>query len=130
MQFADDTRERLLELARDGTPDEICGVLAGRESPERIVTSVHPVTNVAETPETRYELDPEETLRVIEAVEESGDEVVGFYHSHPAGPDGPSETDHELATWPEKVYCIVSLAAEPQVGCWLWTGESFEPLAE
>ncbi|WP_435334838.1 desampylase [Haloarchaeobius sp. TZWWS8] len=134
MRFAGDTRDRLVDLARAGIPNEVCGVLGGRledssdgEAPERIVESVHPVPNVADSPRTRYGLDPAETVRVIDDLEESGETLVGFYHSHPRGPDGPSETDHELATWADTVYCIVSLAGEPTVRSWLWTGERFQP---
>jgi proteasome lid subunit RPN8/RPN11 len=123
------TRERLFSLARGGAPEEVCGVLGGRDEPERVVTGVHPVSNVAEDPRTRYELDPEETYRIIEELEERGDDVLGFYHSHPAGPDEPSETDRELATWEGKVYCIVSLADEPTIGAWVWTGTTFESVA-
>ncbi|MCT9095400.1 desampylase [Haloarchaeobius sp. HME9146] len=132
----DDCRSHLLAHARAVAPDEACGVLGGTEDPDgdRTVTSVHPVTNVADSPRTRYELDPTETVHVIDKLEESGHDVVGFYHSHPAGPAGPSSTDRAQATWKGKVYCIVSLAGETTekdaatIGAWVWTGDEFETL--
>ncbi|MWG32921.1 desampylase [Halomarina oriensis] len=130
-----DARDALVAHAREGAPEEVCGVLGGREGgdgggrPGR-VTRHERVPNVAETPETRYELDPEAQFAALRAIEDAGDDVVGFYHSHPAGPDDPSATDEAQATWPDAVYCIVSLAAtEPRLGAWRWTGETFEELS-
>ena len=87
--------------------------------------------NVATNPRTAYELDPEEQLAHMQAIEDAGREVVGFAHSHPAGPPRPSATDERQATWPGYHYLIVSLdGTEPYVGCWRWTGAAFaaEPL--
>ncbi|MGM0606722.1 MAG: Mov34/MPN/PAD-1 family protein, partial [Halobacteriota archaeon] len=54
-------------------------------------------------------------------------EVVGFYHSHPGGPSGPSETDARLAAWPGHSYVIVSLAGgTAEFGSWRWRGDRFE----
>jgi proteasome lid subunit RPN8/RPN11 len=118
------TRDRLLALAREGEPEEVCGVLGG--SGDR-VTAVEPVPNVASSPETRYELDPTPMLDAIERLEGSTTHL-GFYHSHPRGPSGPSATDEAQATWPGYVYCIVSLP-DAEIGAWRWTGETFERLS-
>ncbi|WP_255198771.1 desampylase [Halorarius litoreus] len=124
MRLGPGVREVLLDHAREGAPEEVCGVLGGRRNPD-VVTGIRRVPNVAASPEMRYELDPAAQLSAMEAIEDSGDEVVGFYHSHPRGPPGPSETDARLATWSGYRYCIVSLPDE-SVGAWRWTGEAFE----
>lgn len=120
--------DRIVAHAREGTPAEICGVLGGhREGRTATVTETRQVPNVADNPESRYELDPAEQVRVMDDIEESGHEVVGFYHSHPRGPDRPSGVDEAQATWAGYSYCIVSLAGgEPTVGSWRWTGDRFE----
>jgi proteasome lid subunit RPN8/RPN11 len=129
-------RDELLSHAREETPEEACGILAGTrtegeptDDPTHHVETHHPAENVAETPRTRYEIDPREQLELMEAIEESGREVVGFYHSHPRGPAGPSATDAAQATWPSRSYLIVSLEAdgEATLGSWRWTGEAFVP---
>lgn len=117
-------REALFAHAREGAPEEVCGVLAGQRDPD-VVTGSRRVPNVAETPGTRYELDPAAQIEAMEEIEAQDDEVVGFYHSHPRGPEGASATDARLATWPGYLYCIVSLPDE-HVGAWRWTGERFE----
>ncbi|WP_254546384.1 desampylase [Halomarina pelagica] len=119
-------RDALLAHARDGAPEEVCGVLGGVEDGERArVTDHRRVPNVAATPETRYELDPAEQLTAMGAIEEAGGAVVGFYHSHPRGPPRPSATDRAEATWAGARYVIV-VPGEESVGCWRWTGEDFE----
>ena len=128
-----DAYERLLDHARAGAPEEVCGVLGGTtggedrssDTGERRVETALPVENVADRPRTRYELDPAEQLERIEAIEDEGREVVGFYHSHPTGPSGPSATDRAQATWPGASYVIVDLRDE-RVGAWRWTGDAFE----
>lgn len=130
LRIETDVHTRLLTRARDGAPDEVCGVLIGRRADAlaEVVTDARPVPNVADDPQVRYELDPAETLTVIEAAEDATDDVVGFYHSHPSSPARPSATDRAQATWTGYVYCIVS-PTENAVRAWRWTGESFEPLS-
>ncbi|MGM0389368.1 MAG: desampylase [Natrinema limicola] len=114
-------REAIFERAREGSPEEICGVLGGTYEPEGTsrVRSQYPADNVAENPRTRYEIDPEQQLAIFDRLEARGEEIVGFYHSHPHGPARPSDTDTALATWPDRSYVIVSL--EPhKIGSWRW----------
>lgn len=114
-------RVAIVEHARQGRPEEICGILGGEYDPDgrSRVRTQYPTDNVAETPRTRYEIDPEEQLAVFERLEGRGEDIVGFYHSHPRGPARPSETDAAAATWPDHSYLIVSL--EPlEVGSWRW----------
>jgi proteasome lid subunit RPN8/RPN11 len=111
----------------DGGDEEICGVLAGEYGErESVVREVHRAENVADTPQIRYAMDPEEQLEITEHVEDAGQDVVGFYHSHPAGPVEPSETDADRATWPGYTYAICAFDGYPYLGSWRWTGDRFE----
>ncbi|PSP56140.1 hypothetical protein BRC82_03040 [Halobacteriales archaeon QS_1_67_19] len=113
--------------AREGAPAEVCGILAGtRGDGEHRAKERFPAENAADRPRTQYEIDPREQLELMERVEARGREVVGFYHSHPRGPEGPSATDAAEATWPGRSYVIVSLDGDgASVGSWRWTGEEF-----
>ncbi|MFB6283103.1 MAG: desampylase [Halobacteria archaeon] len=126
--FDGDCHEEMVEQARDGVPYEICGVLAGESNRDEVrVERIYPVENVSDTPEVNYLMEPEEQLQTLDKIEDDGFEVVGFYHSHPEGPEVPSETDASRANWPDYSYVIVSLGRdEPFVGSWRWTGEEFE----
>jgi proteasome lid subunit RPN8/RPN11 len=127
LTLARDTYDALVDHALSGAPEEVCGVLGGTHGEETSRATTHRrVENVAETPRTRYALDPAEQLHAIEDLEDGGLETVGFYHSHPDGPSGPSETDAATATWPGVSYVIVVLdGSHPYVGSWRWTGEEF-----
>lgn len=121
-------RDDLLAHAREGAPEEVVGVLAGERGEARsVVARSLRADNDADAPATRYEIAPAEELALLEAVDEAGEEVVGFYHSHPTGPLAPSAVDARQAAWPGYSYVIVSLATgdAPAVGSWRWTGDEF-----
>ena len=125
-------RDEVVAHARDGAPEEVCGLLAGGDNDAgRRVEAAHPARNASASPRTNYELDPAEQLELMESIEDAGRDVVGFYHSHPKGPQGPSATDAAEATWPDQSYVIVSLGgdgagtSEVSLDSWRWTGEEF-----
>jgi len=98
--------------AREGAPQEVCGLLAGRTaaSGEREIVRAFRVPNAHPRPVGEYRLDPQEQLRLTLHVEdELGLEVVGFYHSHPAGPARLSATDAARASWPGASYLLIHL---------------------
>lgn len=96
--------------AREESPKEACGLLVGREG--RITRAVR-CANAHPTPTTRYLIDPREQLRVFRAMDESGEELLGIYHSHPVSQPVPSPTDRAEAHYPDAAYVLVSLRAEP-----------------
>lgn len=111
----------VIDHARSARPEECCGILGGTfDSHRSEVSSAYRANNAAARPETRYYIDPVEQLELIERIEADGDEVVGFYHSHPMGPLQPSQTDAARATWPGLSYVIISLSNDPLVGSWRW----------
>lgn len=70
-------------------PLEACGVLAGKEArAEKMIG----VTNQAQSP-VRFVMDPYEQLQAFDWIESNGFDLVGIFHSHPAGPEAVSATD-------------------------------------
>ncbi|MFB6205168.1 MAG: desampylase [Haloglomus sp.] len=127
LRVAIGVRDELFSHAREGAPAEVCGVLGGTHGDRSVARTSTRATNAAESPRTRYELDPAEQLELMRALEDGGHEIVGFYHSHPRGPPAPSDVDAREATWTGYSYVIVSLGGdEPVVRSWRWTGERFE----
>jgi len=110
--FVDD----MVSHARDGSPEEVCGILAGRDGQ---VSMLYRITN-SEHSERFYVMDSQEHLRAQLDIDDRNLEVVGVYHSHPASEPRPSKTDIELARWPAPQYVIVSLRdpSEPEIRCW------------
>jgi proteasome lid subunit RPN8/RPN11 len=77
--------------------------------------TVYRATNAAASP-LRYEIDGAEQYRIQMEIEDSGLELGGIYHSHTRTEPYPSQTDINLAFYPEAVYVIVGLAGDrPEV---------------
>ena len=70
-------------------PLEACGLLAGKEDR---VEKIIPVRNREQSP-VRFRMDPYEQLHAFDWIEARGLELLGIYHSHPAGPEVVSLTD-------------------------------------
>ncbi|MFB6113756.1 MAG: desampylase [Halodesulfurarchaeum sp.] len=127
LELTREAYDEIVYAGYDAGAEEACGVLAGNYGEDRShVTEIYPTENAAETPEIRYRIDPEEQLAVIEDIEDAGLAVVGFYHTHPAGPPHPSETDADRATWPGYSYAICAFDGYPYLGSWRWRDSEAE----
>ena len=103
--------QALMAHALREVPWECCGLLGGVGE---AVQSCHPLTNRALTPQTRYFASPEDLFPAMRSLREAGETLLAIYHSHPVGDPFPSETDLELAFYPQVVYLIVGpLHPEP-----------------
>jgi proteasome lid subunit RPN8/RPN11 len=85
-------------------PEEGCGLLAG---PPGRVERVYAMENALHS-RVEYVLDPAEQVRTMLEIEAAGWELGGIFHSHPAGPPGPSATDVARAYYPDAVYVILT----------------------
>ena len=104
--------DRIIAQARDEAPNECCGMIATRDG---VAVSVHPARNAAASP-LRYEIDGMEQYRIQTAIEDAGLALGAIYHSHTRSAPFPSQTDINLAFYPEALYVIVGLAGEePEV---------------
>ncbi len=97
--------DAIIAHAREGKPEEVCGVLRGRglEAFEAIRGR-----NMAADRINNYEVDPQ-TLLLQFKFEEADEEMMGIYHSHPITVAYPSATDAWNAHYPESIYFICSL---------------------
>ncbi len=98
--------EELLEHAREDAPNECCGLIGGEDG---VAKTVYRARNAEASP-LRYNLDPQDQFRIMTEIEERGEELSAIYHSHTASPAYPSQTDINLAAYPDALYLIVSLA--------------------
>ncbi len=83
-------------------PHECCGVLLGRfdDDGTTTVSRVARCGNTrADSPHNRYNIDPRDLIRVQREGRERGEDIVGFYHSHPDHPAQWSSTDLAEAHW-------------------------------
>jgi len=106
MRIPKEIYEELLTHAREDAPNECCGLIGGGDG---VAKTVYRARNAEASP-LRYNLDPQDQFRIMSEMEERGEELSAIYHSHTASPAYPSQTDINLAAYPDALYLIVSLA--------------------
>ena len=117
----------IIRQAEAGYPEEICGIVIGKPgSPETY--RVHQVRNVANREpqqdtrgidrdaRTAYRMDDREVLQILRRADETGWDVVTFYHSHPDHDAYFSAMDRDRALradqeplWPGATYLVISV---------------------
>jgi proteasome lid subunit RPN8/RPN11 len=112
--------DALVTHARAEYPNEACGLIAGTAPAAAggTATSWHPTRNRAASP-LRYEIHPDDLLRVSLEIDDADEVTWGIVHSHVSSPARPSPTDVGLAFYPDALYLLVSLAedqADPASG--------------
>jgi proteasome lid subunit RPN8/RPN11 len=97
-------------------PHECCGVLLGRFNDDGAGGGLKTVSRTArcgntrdDSPQNRYNIDPRELIRIQREGRERGEDIVGFYHSHPDHPAQWSPTDLAEAHWFGCSYVITSV---------------------
>jgi proteasome lid subunit RPN8/RPN11 len=114
--------DEIVAHAREDLPNECCGMVGGADGEAR---TVYRAANAEASP-FRYSIDSKEQFRLMKEIEDGGEDLVAIYHSHTKSPAYPSQTDVNLAGWPDAVYLIASLADPdgPEVnGFWIRDGD-------
>ncbi|MGD9570424.1 MAG: Mov34/MPN/PAD-1 family protein [Thermoleophilia bacterium] len=106
MRISPELARELVDHAVADLPNECCGMIAGRGG---TATRVLRATNSQGSP-FMYVMDPREQMRIMDAIDDSGDDLLAIYHSHTRSAAYPSRTDVELAFYPDTLYLIVSIA--------------------
>ena len=134
--------ERILAHAREGFPNEMCGLIAGtvEELPEGGLLGAageHRVGNVAhvylltntDASNEHFTMDPREQLAAVKDARANGWELLGNWHSHPETPARPSVEDKRLAYDPTTCYLILSLedAEHPALNAYHIGKDGFAP---
>lgn len=115
--------QEMIEHVSLHTPMEACGLLAGKNGQ---VEKVIGVRNQAQSP-VRFIMDPYEQLKAFDWIESNGLDLLGTFHSHPAGPETVSVTDIAEAAY-EVIHVIISPkgAGWNARGFWIEDGVSHE----
>lgn len=116
----DAIREAIVIHARAEYPNEAVGLVIGDRpaADGGAALRYEPARNRAASP-YRYELHPEDLLRLTIATDEVDEVFWAIVHSHTHSPAVPSPTDVGLAFYPEALYVLVSLHedhADPTTG--------------
>ena len=124
-------REAIVAYARAELPNEACGVVIGDRPAADGGRALRwePTRNRAASP-YRYEIHPEDLLRLTIATDDADEVFWAIVHSHVASPARPSPTDIGLAFYPDALYLLVSLhpdeadpsTSEPGIRAWRIVG--------
>jgi proteasome lid subunit RPN8/RPN11 len=104
--------ESLRRHGEETYPHECCGILLGHtdDGGARIVTSTARCGNTrTDSPQNRYNIDTRDYIRIQREGRERGEDIIGYYHSHPDHPARWSQTDLADAHWPGYSYVITSV---------------------
>ena len=106
----------LRQRGEETYPYECCGVLLGRFDDDgakaKTVTRAARCGNTRlDSAHNRYHIDSKELIQIQREGRERGEEIVGFYHSHPDHPARWSMTDLAEAHWIGCSYVITSVEA-------------------
>lgn len=108
MRIAKEVVDEIAAHSVEDAPNECCGLVGGIDGR---MTTVYRARNAEASP-LRYSVHPADQFRIMERMEEAGEELLGIYHSHTRSPAYPSQTDINLAEgWPDPVYLICSTIA-------------------
>ena len=93
-------------------PHECCGVLLGKSGAgagNRVYLIVRAGNTRTDSAHNRYNIAPQELVRIQRQGRGLGFDIVGFYHSHPDHPAQWSATDFAEAHWMGCSYIITSV---------------------
>ncbi len=110
MRIARELYDEIVAHAVADAPDECCGIVSSRDGE---AVAVFRMENTAHSP-MRYEMDSEEQRRVMIGIDDADLDIGIIYHSHTRSDPFPSQTDINLAFYPDSLYVIVGLASGPQ----------------
>jgi proteasome lid subunit RPN8/RPN11 len=100
--------DEMVAHARADAPNECCGMIA---SVDGAAVKMYPARNAAASP-LRYEIDGAEQYRIQMDIDDAGHDLGAIYHSHTRSAPYPSQTDINLAFYPDALYVIVGLAGD------------------
>jgi proteasome lid subunit RPN8/RPN11 len=98
--------DQIVAHALEDAPNECCGMIASRNG-EAI--KLYRAKNAAASP-LRYEIDGAEQYRIQMEIEDQSLDLGAIYHSHTRSAPYPSQTDINLAFYPDSLYLIVGVS--------------------
>ncbi len=114
--------QAMKDASAAAAPSEACGLLLGQGEQ---VCQFQPAINIHAAPHTHFEIDSQTLIDAHRKARSGGLNILGYFHSHPAGPPEPSRTDCALAAHDGKIWAI---AGQGEVKFWRDLPGRFEPL--
>ncbi|HTD22136.1 MAG TPA: M67 family metallopeptidase [Terriglobales bacterium] len=114
LKVPEDIFQQIRRHGEETYPNECCGVLLGQVDLDQNARSVSLAIRCGNTrtdsAHNRYHIDPKELIAAQKTARQRGEDIVGFYHSHPDHPAQWSPTDFAEAHWIGCSYVITAVA--------------------
>ncbi|MBI4749038.1 MAG: M67 family metallopeptidase [Acidobacteria bacterium] len=125
VKITDHVYQLILQLALREYPRECCALLGGISG---LFSSWYPLQNIADCPERQYAAPPEALFQAMRQMRERNETELGIFHSHPSSAAYPSQTDIELAFYPDATYFILAVHPSPLLRAFHIVHECVEPI--
>jgi proteasome lid subunit RPN8/RPN11 len=125
LQIPADIWDAMIAHARQDSPSECCGLLAGHDADP---CCIFPLRNELNSP-TAYSADPRDLLQAHREMRARHLEIVAIYHSHPTSQARPSRRDLAENYYGPVPRIIISLqSASPVIKAFLMFPDRFEEI--
>jgi [CysO sulfur-carrier protein]-S-L-cysteine hydrolase len=114
--------DEIVEHAVADAPKECCGVVAARDGD---LVKVYRMRNERDS-QFSFEMDGRELMRVLDEIDDAGEQLVALYHSHTRSAPKPSLKDKEYVPgWADTLWIIVGVKPgdEPEMRVWSFRGK-------
>src|SRR3979411_979561 len=111
MRLSRELYDEMVAHAIEEAPNECCGMISASDGQ---AVRVYRAVNAAASP-LRYEIDGAEQFRIQMEIDEAELDLGAIYHSHTRSAPYPSQTDINLAFYPDATYIIARLEGEAEV---------------
>jgi len=106
IRLSERLRKQIENYLNECLPDEACGLLGGHDGNAEVML---PVRNDLQSA-TRFRMNASEQIQAILWLEAQCLDMIGIFHSHPRGPETPSEMDLQEHAYPE---CAAIICSNP-----------------
>lgn len=133
LKLCEQVYDAIRHYGEETYPYECCGVLLGRSADgvNEVEEAVPAGNTRTDSARNRYQIAPQELVKIQRQGRERGLDIVGFYHSHPDHPAQWSKTDFAEAHWIGCSYVITSVndGVAQETNSFLLTGTAEEDKA-
>jgi proteasome lid subunit RPN8/RPN11 len=111
LKLIEQTYDAIRRHGEETYPHECCGVLLGCSSDgmNSVVDAIRAGNTRTDSAHNRYQIAPQDLVKIQRLGRERGLDIVGFYHSHPDHPAQWSQTDFAEAHWLGCSYVITAV---------------------
>ncbi len=99
------TATQLLKIAQSNSQQEVCGLITADSNAQQ---NCYPIDNISATPDTHFEMDPQQLIHTTKLIRELGQTMIAIYHSHPNGRLEPSVHDIQQHQHHDLLYIVIS----------------------